>query len=193
MQNAFAVLSLIFGFGTFVPYFVEMFKGTARPHIFSWITWSLLTGLGFLISLKAGGGEGAWIFGLQAGLCLIVAVYGVFRGEKHITQLDRLAFASALIITAIYIFTKNAVLSVCLAATVDCLGFIPTFRKSYMQPASEPALTYTFSGLGFLFSLGALHELTLVTIFYPLVLVLANISFVLFLLVRRRALQSTPS
>lgn len=191
MQTIFAVLSLILGFATFVPYFVEMAKGTAKPHIFSWITWSLLTGLGFVISLAGGGGEGAWIFGLQSALCIVVAIYAFFRGEKNITRLDRFSFAGALVATIVYVFTKNAVISVCLAAMIDCLGFVPTFRKSYAQPFSEPALTFLLSGLGFLFSVGALDDRSFVTMFYPLVLVAANASFVLFLLTRRSVLKQT--
>jgi hypothetical protein len=188
MKTLFAVASLCFGFVTFVPYFVEMWKGTAKPHIFSWVTWSLLTGLGFILSLRGGGGEGAWIFGLQSLLCLLVAVYAIFKGEKHITRTDWISFAGALTVTVVYLFTKNGPVSAFLAATIDSLGFVPTFRKSYLKPLEEPALTYFFSFLGFLFSLGALQVYSFETVFYPLALVVANCAFVIFLLVRRKSL-----
>lgn len=190
MKTLFAAASLCFGFITFVPYFVEIWKGTAKPHIFSWVTWSLLTGLGFILSLRGGGGEGAWIFGLQSLLCLLVAVYAIFRGEKHITRTDWISFVSALAVTVIYLFTKNGPVSAFLAAMIDSLGFVPTFRKSYLKPLEEPALTYFFSFLSFLFSLGALQVYSIETVFYPLALVMANLAFVFFLLVRRKVLVS---
>ncbi len=188
MQEFFAVLSLVIGFCTFVPYFVEMAKGTARPHIFTWITWSLVTGIGFFVSLTSGGGAGAFVFGLQSALCAVVAVYALFRGEKYITRLDRFAFTGALLAIVIYVFTRQVILSVLLATLIDCLGYVPTFRKSFNAPLSEPVLTYTFSGLSFFFSIFALQEFQFTTLFFPLVLVLMNASLVTFLLVRRRAL-----
>ncbi len=190
MQEVFAGLSLLMGFSTFAPYFVGMAKGTARPHIFSWITWSLVTGIGFVVSLSHGGGAGALIFGMQSLLCMVVAIYAVFKGEKRITTLDRVAFGSALAVTLMYVVTQQAVLAAFLATMIDLLGYIPTFRKSYTLPNDEPVLTYTFSGMSFLFSLFALQEWSFTTAFYPFVLIFSNASLVAFLLIRRRALQA---
>ena len=50
-------------FFSFSPLLYNIFKKVAKPHFFSWITWGILTGLGFILSLKGGGGEGLdlWI------------------------------------------------------------------------------------------------------------------------------------
>lgn len=189
-KTIFVVLSLAASIGTFVPYFLNMWKRTARPHIFSWITWGLLTGLGFILSFSQGGGGGAWVFGLQSVLCFVVVAYGFFYGEKNITRVDWIVFLSALTLVVFYVFTKNVVLSVVLAATIDLLGFIPTFRKSYLKPYEEPAFTYFSTFISFLLSLGALGTYSFVTMFYPIALIVINISLVSFLLIRRRALRS---
>lgn len=185
----FTIISLAFGFALFLPYYINIWKRTAKPHLFSWLTWGILTGLGFILSLKGGGGGGAFVFALQSILCFGVAGYALVKGEKNITRIDWVFFISAITITVIYVFTKNAVLSVFLAATIDCLGFASTFRKSYSKPYDEPALTYFFSSLSFLFSLGALQTYSFVTLFYPSVLVVTNIVFVSFLLIRRKSLR----
>jgi len=189
----FTVISLAFGFALFLPYYINIWKRVAKPHLFSWLMWGILTGLGFILSLKGGGGGGAFIFALQSILCFGVAGYALAKGEKNITRIDWVFFISAIIITAIYVFTKNAVLSVSLAATIDSLGFASTFRKSYSKPYDEPALTYFFSSLSFLFSLGALQAYSFVTLFYPSVLVVTNIVFVSFLLIRRKSLNLAPA
>lgn len=190
MKSAFAIISLILGLAIYVPYLIRIWHRTAKPHVFSWTTWGILCGLGFFLSASGGGGEGAWLFALESVMCFGLAGYALFRGEKHITRSDRIAFASALVVTVIYIFTKQAVLSVVLAAVIDCLGFFPTFRKSYRKPQDEPALSYFLSFLAFLLSLFALEKYSFVTMFYPLVLMSGNISLVLFLLARRRRLRS---
>lgn len=187
----FTIISLAFGLALFLPYYINIFRRTAKPHLFSWLPWGILTGLGFILSLKGGGGGGAFIFALQSILCFGIAAYALVKGEKNIRRIDWVFFISAIIITVIYVFTKNAVLSVFLAATIDCLGFASTFRKSYSKPYDEPALTYFFSSLSFLFSLGALHSYSFVTLFYPSVLVVTNMVFVSFLLIRRKSLRLT--
>ncbi len=189
MQTLFAILSIALGFAAYAPYFFEMWKGTVRPHLFSWITWMVLTALGFVLSLRAGGGAGAWTMAVQSALCLAVIVYALFRGERNITRLDRLAFLAAIATTVVYLFTKNAIASILLAATIDSLGFVPTFRKSYARPFDEPPLTYALSMLCYLFSIAALAHVTLVTAFYPAILVATNGTFVIFLLVRRRQIR----
>ena len=181
-KNIFAILSLVFGFGVFLPYYINIWKKVAKPHLFSWITWTLIGGLGFVLSYRGGGGEGSWIFGLQTILCLGVAVYALFKGEKNISFFDWIAFSGVIIAAIVYVSTKNAVLSVILAATIDFLGFIPTFRKSYLKPYDEPILTYFFAFLSWFFSIVALENYSFVTMFYPFTLTLTNIVFVLFLL-----------
>lgn len=188
-KTIFTIISLGFGLMVFLPYYISIWKKTAKPHLFSWLTWGILTGLGFILSLRGGGGEGSWIFALQSILCLGIAGYALIKGEKNIKTIDWFFFVGAIIAIFIYIFTKNAVLSVLLAATIDFLAFLPTFRKSYLKPYDEPTLTYFFSFLSFLFSLGALQTYSFVTLFYPSTLVVTNSVFVFYLLIRRKSVK----
>ena len=190
LKTIFVIASLIFGLATFLPYYINIWKKVAKPHLFSWLPWGILTSLGFILSLQGGGGEGSWIFALQSILCLGIAGYALVKGEKNITRIDWLFFISAIIIMFVYAFTKDAVLSVVLAATIDFFAFLPTFRKSYSKPYDEPVLTYFFSFLGFLFSLGALQIYSFVTLFYPSTVVVTNCVIVLFLLIRRKSVKA---
>ncbi|MDO8558878.1 MAG: hypothetical protein Q7R84_00955 [bacterium] len=189
IKTIFTVVSLVFGLAVFIPYYINIWKKVAKPHLFSWITWGILTGIGFILSSQEGGGEGSWIFALQSILCLSIAGYALAKGEKNITRVDWVFFISAIVIMIIYIFTKNAMISVVLAAVIDFFAFLPTFRKSFSKPHDEPALTYFFSSLSFLFSLGALQAYSFVTLFYPSTLVITNTAFVLFVLVRRKVIK----
>ena len=188
LKNLSGLVSIFFGLITALPYFIQLWRRTAKPHVFSWLTWGTIIGLGFILSDEAGGGQGAWIFAIESISCFIIAFFAIFRGEKNITRLDIISFTSAMVITVFYVLTRNAIASAVLAATIDLLGFVPTVRKSYMAPHGEPALNYFFSFLGFFFSLLALREYNFVTIFYPLTLVISGGGFVLFLLIRRKAI-----
>lgn len=187
-KTIFAAISLILSFVLFIPYYIGIWKNETRPHLLTWITWFILTALGFVLSYSSGGGAGSFTFALQSVLCLSVAVYALFKKEKNIVRFDWAVFTCVIIILLFYIFTKNALLSVIFAATVDCLGYIPTFRKSYLLPHSEPSLTYILAFFSWLFSLFALSTTTAITLIYPVALVMINGIFVGFLFIRRKVL-----
>lgn len=92
-KNIFTLLSLIFGFALFAPYYINIWKKVAKPHLFSWLIWGILMGLGFVLSMKGGEGGGSWIFGLESVLCLGVAVYAFIKSEKDITRSDWIFFS----------------------------------------------------------------------------------------------------
>lgn len=190
-QDIFGIIATVLGVATFLPYFVAIYKKTVRPHIFSWFTWGLLTGVGFLVSTANGGGSAAWIFGGESILCFIIAGYAIWHGEKLITKLDWASFVSAMIVFIFYLFTRNAIWSAALAATIDTLAFVPTYRKSFTQPFDEPISTYLLSGVGYAFSLFALDDYGTAPLIYPSTLILTNLGFAIYLAVRRRSLPRT--
>jgi|SRR3989344_628093 len=187
-----AILSLVVSFGTFLPYFVGISRHQTVPHVFSWTTWGILDGLGFILSAAEGGGAGALIFASESVLSFSIAGYAYFRGEKEITLLDKFSFGSAIVIIAVYGFTRDALVSVCLASIIYTLGFVPTFRKSYLKPHNEPALTYFLTAVGFAFSLGALETYTFVSVLFPVVVLIESAMLTAFLLLRRK-LSTLPT
>lgn len=189
LTRLYSTLSIVIAFATFLPYFYELWKGTAKPHVYSWITWGVLTGLGFVLSQNGGGGEGAWVFAAMSVDCFIVAAVAIVRGKMEITRADRLTFAAAMVAMAFYAFTRDAVTSVILAVSIDTAGFFPTFRKSYAKPFEEPLAPYAIATFSYVFSVLALTTFSFVTALYPLVLIATNAAFVTFLLVRRRAVR----
>jgi len=185
----FAFISLLLSLVLFVPYYIGIWRGETKPHLLTWLTWFVLTALGFLLSFKSGGGAGSFTFALQSMLCLLIVIFAFWKKEKNIVYFDWLVFACIVVIVFFYILTKNVLLSVVFAATVDCLGYLPTFRKSYTEPYQEPPLTYFLAFLSWSFSVFALQKYSTTTLFYPLALVLINGTFVIFLIVRRSVIK----
>jgi hypothetical protein len=184
----FAIISLVCSLGIFIPYYLGISRRETKPHLLTWTTWFLLTALGFVLSLRAGGGMGSYIFALQSVLCLAVVIFAILKREKNITVFDGVVFFSAIIILFFYAATKDVLVSAILAATVDCLGYVPTVRKSFQAPYQESALAYFFAMISWVLALGALQAYTLDTLVYPVALVLVDGFFVIFLLIRRRQL-----
>ena len=85
-----------------------------------------------------------------------------------------------------WVVTDNALNAVIVVTVVDALAFIPTFRKTFINPHEETIITFTFSAVTMALSLAALENFNLTTALYPASLVFTNILFVLMTLARRK-------
>ena len=172
----------------FVPYLLDIFRGTTKPHPFTWFMWALVGSVGFFAQLAGGGGAGAWATGAGAFMCFFVGILSLSRGEKHIVMLDWLCLAGALTGLVLWRLTDEPLLAVVFATVADALGFVPTFRKSYAKPYEETASAYALAALAFSLSIVALDTLSLTTILFPAYIILSAGSLFILLMVRRRQL-----
>jgi len=181
-------LAVVVALVSLLPYFRDMYKGTTKPHAFSWFVWALLTGIAFVAQVFEGGGPGAWLTGVSALLNFIVFVIALRYGSWKFSRFDWIALVLALLAIAAWKITSLPVLAVILVTIADALGYLPTFRKGYIRPDEETVSTYALSGVMFFISLFALEVFTLTTWLYPLSLVITNALFVTMILFRRRKL-----
>jgi hypothetical protein len=170
-------------------YFWSILKKRTRPHIFSWLVWSILMGIVFFAQLTGKGGAGAWVTGASAVMCFVITLAAIKHGEKSITRSDWLAFAGALVAIPIWHVTHDPLAAVILATVIDGLAYYPTFRKSYLRPFEENFQTYCLDILKWLVAFGAMENYSAVTLIYPLFLVTSNALLVAMILIRRRRMQ----
>lgn len=172
----------------FYPYIRSIVRGTARPHVFSWVIWGITTFVVFLAQLQAGGGVGAWVTGVSGTITLGVAVLAwVRRADVNITRTDCVYFVLALLSVPLWYATSDPLWAVVVLTTVDLLGFGPTLRKLYADPRSESlgfyALIMVRNGL----SLAALQQYSLTTVLFPAAIGLGCGLLVVLALLRRRS------
>jgi hypothetical protein len=170
-------------------YFASIWRGQTRPHAFSWLIWGVISSIGFAAQWAEGAGAGSWARGFGALTCFLLVGLGLWRGEKNITRGDWITLVVALGARPLWVLTKTPFWSVVIVCIIDCIGYLPTLRKSWHKPQEEIWYSYGFSFLGAVFSLVAIENYTPSTWLYPLVLTLSNGAMALFLLMRRRHLQ----
>jgi len=170
-------------------YLRDIFQWKTKPHIFSWFIWWILTWIGFIIQFNDNAWPGAWITLVSAIFCLFITVLALKYWEKNITTSDTLSFIGAIIATIIWLWLDNPLLSLIIIIIIDTLSFYPTFRKSWYKPWEETLIHYSFASLKFLLAIIALNNFSLLTVLYPLSLVVANGAFVIMVLVRKKALN----
>jgi len=182
----FGILSICMMLCSRAGYFAGIFRGKTRPHLFSWLIWGTISGIGFAAQAAEGAGPGSWARGFGSATCFLLAGISYFKGEKDIKRGDWVTLAVALSAVPLWMLTRTPFWSVLIVCFIDTIGYLPTVRKSWLKPQEELAVSYLFSCLGAAFSLLAIEQYTPSTWLYPLVLTLSNGAMWLFLHARRR-------
>ncbi len=193
LHAALGALAVTIGFVSYIPYFRNMFAGRTKPHVFSWVIWAVLGAIVAGIQLQNGAGPGAWASAASALLAGGVALYALRYRDTTIKPIDWVYFGGATISLILWLVVENPLLAIIFVVLTDGFAFASTFRKTWSTPFDETLSVYYLSAIKFCVALFALKTVTLVTALDPLYLVIANVSFTLFTLIRRRVLGRTHS
>ena len=186
-------ISVVVGLIGYVPYFRDIYRGTTKPHPFSWFLWGLLDGVVFVAQIVRDGGAGAWVTGMTTIACFVIAGIALSRGEKRISALDWWCLATGLSGIILWVLTRDPFYAVVLVTITDMIAFVPTFRKAYLRPGEETVSTYVLSATKWIIGIAALQTLSATTWLYPASLVIMNNLFAFMVVVRRRQLARVDS
>lgn len=176
-----AVLTII----AHIPYIVSILRGNTKPHMFTWIIWTLLTVIVVLAQIVGGAGPGAWSTAAVLLPCLIIAVLAIRQGEKNITRADWVMFVMGLAAIPVWLLTSNPLFAVLMVVVIDVLAFGPTFRKAWHRPHEEHSSMYGINIIRHAIAIAALTVYTPVTALYPIMLLVLNAAMWVMLLARR--------
>ncbi|MDY0029912.1 MAG: hypothetical protein RBR86_08245 [Pseudobdellovibrionaceae bacterium] len=168
------------------PYLWATLKGTNKPHVFTWVIWTLLTGIAFLIQYLEGAGSGAWSGGISTVFCLAILLASFRHGEKHITRSDWAVFLASLAAILVWLVTQNPVTAAIWVTVIDSAGYIPTLRKVWNKPHEEMATTHGIAACKHVFVLLAVQNYVPATIIYSVGMVIMNMILVTTIILRRR-------
>lgn len=189
MKELLGILSVIVVCVAYLPYIRDILAAKTKPHAVSWLVWAVLAAIAFGVQVTNGGGPGAWLMAVTAGLTFIVFGLALWRGEKHIYMADWLSLAFSVVALGLWIIVNQPLLSVILISLTDAIGgFLPTFRKSLRNPFQETASLYALFSVSLIWSLMALHDFSWVTALYPASFVAINMIMAFYLITRRRSI-----
>ncbi|TSC86459.1 MAG: hypothetical protein G01um10148_445 [Parcubacteria group bacterium Gr01-1014_8] len=183
---AVGIVATTIGLISYIPYFRDIFRGTTKPHPFSWFAWGTITAVAFAAQIVKGGGAGTWATGITVVACYGIAALALVKGEKTISTLDWFCFAGALFGIALWIATSNPLAAVVIVCIVDLIAFVPTFAKAYRKPDEETVSTYSLGVAKWILSILALRSVNLTTALFPVVVTVLNAVFVVMVLLKRR-------
>lgn len=186
-----SAVAIALTFIAFYPYIQSIRRGQTKPHIFSWVVWSLTTFIVFLAQLQDHGGAGAWPIGVSGIITMYVALIAfVKRTDIAITKVDWMFLLMALASLPFWYFTADPLWAVILLTAVDVIGFGPTLRKAYFFPFEEHLTFFAlFMGRNVI-AIMALENYSLTTILFPAAISLACLLLILIVAYRRRVLSA---
>jgi hypothetical protein len=169
IRIALTVLGTALGAAGTVPYLLATVRGSTRPRIVTWLTWSLLTAVAGAASASAGDYPAA-AFSLVGTLAtaLVVAV-GLRYGDRSVTRLDAACLALVLAGFVLWIVLDLPGIAVAAACLIDFVGLVPTLVHGWRRPREETPVTFALIAAGGLATAAAAWGTWTVTaLAYPL-------------------------
>jgi len=172
---------------TYFLYIKSIFRGGTRPNLISWFIWMLAPFLGFFFQLKAGAGLSSLSVFMVGFGPLLVITFSLFKKNAFwkIRFFDVVCGIFSLLALALYLATKNLVVSIVLVMLGDFLAYIPTFVKSWKYPETESSSIY-FGGIIInILSLLIIKNWIFAIYSFPIYLIFGN-SIEIFLIYRKK-------
>ena len=182
--SAISVIIALYSYGKYIS---SIFTGKTEPHVLSWSIWALTTGIAFFAQLAGGWGWGSAQWGVTMLVCLFVVFLALKYGDFwKIDRLDFFSFLLSFIAIGLWLYTSNPFYGSFFAMLADAIGYIPTFRKVWKKPESEPTWYYFLMNVKHALSLIALSRYTWTTMIFSSSVIVVNFVLILIQIVRKK-------
>ncbi|MBP9771498.1 MAG: hypothetical protein KBD16_01035 [Candidatus Pacebacteria bacterium] len=171
----------------FIPYLYEVVTRSTIPNRASWFIWSLSTAIILFGVHETGTTEAIWVPIADALGCFLVFLLSLFFGTGGWAKTDRISLAISAASILLWWYTGSALIALLTNLIIYTSGYIPTIKKSILDPQSESLTAWTFFFLGIILNLVTVAigtDTGFAVWVYPIVLVI-TVGTLYFLLIRR--------
>ena len=170
--------------------------GKSRPHVYSWLIWTIVNAVVWFNQLTHGAGPGAWstlMMMILSGIIFVISVHQwkTGRADHKLTTMDQWCFGGAIVSIIFLIIYNTGPLSILAATITDGLAYASTLRKIWSHPQSEPASNYSLNTIRQAIVITAIGSYNFVTLIFPLSLIFLNLITVTLIFIRTRQLLGT--
>lgn len=190
-KELFGVLSLALSVVAYAPYIWSMLRRRIRPHLLSWIVWSLISLIATLAQQTGNAGPGGWAVMFSTVSCTFIALCAFRYGERTISRLDWVCFLGALSAIPLWRLTSDPLASLLLVLVIDTIAYGMTFRKAWRAPWSENATVYWVDTVKYGAAMLAMDSYSVLAILFPLYVIVIEGAMAVMILWRQRSLPQT--
>lgn len=174
MKTFFLVLSVVLTIVSALPYMRDIVKGTTKPNLVSWITWSLLTGIATAAAISAGEYTAAIFTGAATLETTLIVLLGLRHGYVKYGRFDVVCQIAAVVGIILWQIFNSPTIGVVGAVAIDFVGALPTFRHAWQNPHEETWLAFALAAVGGAFAIAAFTTYNWVNMPYAVYIVVVN-------------------
>ncbi|MBI5357509.1 hypothetical protein HZB74_01540 [Candidatus Saccharibacteria bacterium] len=174
MKEAFALVAVIIAICGYIPYLRDAYKKRVTPHPYTWLVWSIVTGITFFGQLVKGAGIGALPTLASEIFSITILLFSLRHGFKNIAKIDHFFLIVSLLGLIPWILTKDPTISVIIAVSIDLVAFMPTIRKTWKKPESETPILYSANVLRHILTIFSLQSYNIATMLHSVAMILTN-------------------
>lgn len=185
MPATLAVIASILAILGNISYLRDVFAKRVKPHPYTWLVWTVVSGVTFFGQVAKGAGIGALPTGVAEAFTLIIFLYSLQYGFKHVTRTDTYFLIIALAGLIPWALFRDPTISVIIVVTIDIIAFIPTLRKTDRHPTSETAGLYSMNVSRHILTLMSIQSYNIATTLHSIAMICVN-SYMTYLIVRKK-------
>ncbi len=185
----FSIVWISLAIWAFWHYYYSIIKWNTKPHIYTWLIFSLILTPSFFIQSQHWWWLWTYVLLVELIWCFITFLLAIHYWEKQITKLDKIFLLWAIITIIMWLILDQPIVSTVLIIMIDFFALLPTYRKTWNKPFDETIVMYIISGLIFFSSLLAIEQYNFLTTWHQIAIILFDWGLVLYILVRRKILS----
>jgi len=174
MKDIFAFIGAFIVLFCTLPYIIDIVKKKTKPNIVTWITWSLLIGIGAAALYASNEINAALLLTGDFLATFAVVLFGLKYGIAKLDRFDLVCMISALIGIVLWVVFDSPFIAIVATIVIDLIGTIPTVRHSFFHPEEETWITFALGVVATIFTLFSLQEYTVSAWIYPAYLLFSN-------------------
>lgn len=179
--------SVLIALYAYFGYIRSTLQWKTEPHIFSWGIWALTTGIAFSAQVAGWWGLGSAQNGVTFVVCIFVFLLAFKYGKKNqLSLLDWISLLLSFGAIVLWFGTKNPFYGSLFAMLADAIGYIPTLKKVWHKPQSEPSGYYLLMNIKHGLSLGALSIYSWTTMIFSGSVILINFLLIVLQILRKK-------
>lgn len=190
MREIFLYIGPLIGLAGMAPYIVDIFRGTTKPNVVSWATWTLLTGIGTAAVIVEESLVSALLPLASTISTLTVVLLGLKFGFAKYSRFDSVCQFAAVIGLVLWWVFNSPLGGLVAALTIDAVAVVPTLLHSWKTPREETWQTFAWATLAAAVTGLGIESYTLGNIAYPIYLFFANGLIAAVIIYRRRSSKS---
>ncbi len=144
-----AKIAGIIGLLGYIPYVIAVLKHKTTPNPATWWIWSVVGWAAFASYFAAGERETFWLMLSYAVGPSVIGLLAFKYGKvEALKRFDIACLVISFMSLILWQLTNNPILALSINLLIDLTGALPTLRKTYFEPHTEDALSWSVFWIG---------------------------------------------